>query len=133
MKSYSKNRYSDVEKYFSTKPTPNQKAWNVIHDFYHIILTFMENNKITKADLSRKLGISRSSVTQMFNKTPNITIKKMVEIADAVGVEVKISTFDQEKIKSHQIDKSTKDIRLWLKSSATAMSARKSRRDVKWN
>jgi len=105
MKRNLKNQYHDVESYFSAQASSNQKAWSIIHDFYHIILTFMENKKITKADLSRKLGISRASISQMFNKTPNITIRKMVEIADAVGIELKISTHDQEDTRNYKIIK----------------------------
>ena len=38
----------------------------------------MKKRKISKSSLAKKLGKSRSAVSQMFNKTPNITIKKMV-------------------------------------------------------
>ncbi|MFO7980323.1 MAG: helix-turn-helix transcriptional regulator [Candidatus Aminicenantes bacterium] len=93
----SKKNYKDVDKFFKAPLTPNQKAWMLIHEFYHIILSYMKENGISKADLARKLGKSRASVSQMFNKTPNLTIKKMTEIADAVGVEVKIKTEDLEK------------------------------------
>jgi len=69
------------------KPGAEDKAWGMILDYYHFILTYMEENNISKADLARSLKKSRAAVSQMFNKTPNITIKKMVEIADAIGVD----------------------------------------------
>jgi len=50
----------------------------------------MEKNKITKADLARKLGKSRAAISPMINKTPNITVIKMVEIADAVGIDLSV-------------------------------------------
>ncbi len=86
----SKNLLKEVDDFFSREPTTNQKAWGLIHDFYHLVLTYMENKKISKSDLAQRLGKSRSAITQMFNKTPNISIKKMVEIADAVGIEISI-------------------------------------------
>ncbi len=49
-----------------------------------------EPKEITKAELARRLGKSRSAITQMFNKTPNLTIKKMVEISDAIGFDINI-------------------------------------------
>ncbi len=82
----------EIDDFFSQPQTAHQKAWGIIHDFYHQILTFMEENNITKSDLARRLGKSRSAMTQMFNKTPNISILKMVEIASAIGVELNFST-----------------------------------------
>ena len=73
---------------FARKPTVGQKAWGLIHKFYSVILDNMERESINKSELAKRLGISRSAVTQMFNKTPNVSVRKMVEIADAVGVEL---------------------------------------------
>jgi len=50
----------------------------------------MEKQKITKAELAKKLGRSRSAISQMFNKTPNITVRKMVEIADSIGLDIDV-------------------------------------------
>ena len=87
-----KNFYNEIDDFFSQPQTENQKAWGIIHDFYHQILTYMEENNITKAELAKRLGKSRAAISQMFNKTPNITLLKMIEIANAVGVEINIET-----------------------------------------
>lgn len=108
----SKKEYKDVDNFFKAQLTPNQKAWSIIHEFYHIILTYMEKKKITKADLARKLGKSRASVSKMFNKTPNLTVKKMVEIADAIGVELNIDIHDLEKYKRKKF---IKNIHIYLR------------------
>jgi transcriptional regulator with XRE-family HTH domain len=50
----------------------------------------MKERNLKKADLAKRLGKSRAAITQMFNKTPNISVRKMVEIADAVGLEFEI-------------------------------------------
>jgi len=92
MKKNSKNSFKEIDDFFSSPPTPNQKAWGIINEFYHLILTYMEKNNIKKADLARKLGKSRSAVSQMFNKTPNVTIKKIVEISEAVGLDIDITS-----------------------------------------
>ena len=89
---HSHDIYKDVEDFFASPPSANEKAWGIIHDFYHMILTHMEEQGISKSDLAKRLGKSRSAITQMFNKTPNITLKKMVEIADAIGVDIRISS-----------------------------------------
>jgi transcriptional regulator with XRE-family HTH domain len=92
-----KNLYKDVEDFFKSPLTKEEKAWNLIHDFYHLILTRMEEKRISRSDLAKQLNRSKSSVSQMFNKTPNITVTKMVEIADVVGLDLKI--VDKEKQK----------------------------------
>lgn len=86
------NMFSEVETFFESPATAEEKAWGMIHDFYHLVLTYMEEQQISKADLSKRLGKSRSAISQMFNKTPNISLKKMVEIADAIGLDLRISS-----------------------------------------
>lgn len=77
--------------FFSTEPDANEKAWGLIHDFYHGILSYMGKNNISRSDLAKKLNLTRPAISQMFNKTPNVTLKKMVEIADALNQNLKIS------------------------------------------
>jgi len=108
MKKNSKDLYKEIDDFFDSPPSSNQKAWGLINDFYHMVLTYMEDNNITKADLAKKLGKSRSAISQMFNKTPNITIKKMVEISDAIGLNIDITSPEihnkiKEKDKYHVI------------------------------
>lgn len=102
-----KKQYKDIDDFFSAPPDVNQKAWGLIHEFYHIVLTYMEDQNITKADLARKLGKSRALISQMFNKTPNLSVKRMVEIAEAVGIEINISTNDLKEFKNVTIVRET--------------------------
>lgn len=84
------NLKDTINDIFGEEPDAEEKAWDMIHEFYHLVLTKMEGDGITRADLARKLGKSRASVSQMFNKTPNLSIMKMMEIADAVGLEISL-------------------------------------------
>jgi len=88
MKENSKNSYKEINDFFAEPKTSNQKAWDLINDFYHMVLSYMEKNNISKSDLANKLGKSRSAITQMFNKTPNISIRRIVEISDAIGMDI---------------------------------------------
>lgn len=97
-----KNLSKEIDDIFLQDPTPGQKAWDLIHDFYHIILTYMEENNISKAELAKRMSISRSAISQTFNETPNITIKKMVEIADAIGHDLRVQLIDKNSA-SHSI------------------------------
>lgn len=76
------------------------KAWDIIFEFYHQVLTKMEKHNISQADLARKLGKSRSAVSQLLNKTPNISIRRMVEIADAVGLEFTLTPVKHKRVHS---------------------------------
>jgi len=97
MKKNSKSSLQEIEKIFSEEPSANQKAWGIINDFYHLILSRMEKEGISKADLAKRLGRTRSAISQMFNKNPNLTIKKMVEIADSVGLDLSIIPAELKK------------------------------------
>lgn len=90
MKKNLKNSLQEIEKIFSEEPSINQKAWGIINDFYHLILSRMEKEGIKKSDLAKRLGRTRSAISQMFNKNPNLTIKKMVEIADSLDLDLAI-------------------------------------------
>ncbi len=93
----SSDSYKEIESFFAAPLTTRQKAWLLIDKFYHLILSHMADKSITRSQLARKLDRSKSSVSQMFNKTPNISILKMVEIADAVGVRLDIVDYEKQR------------------------------------
>lgn len=92
MSKNSKSSLKEINDFFSAEPDAEDKAWIIIDEFYHYVATYMKNNNISRADLARRLAKSRAAITQMFNKTPNITVLKMVKIADAIGVDLSIVT-----------------------------------------
>jgi len=94
----SENLRNSINDLFSEEPDAEEKAWDMIHEFYHLVLTKMERDGITRADLARKLGKSRASVSQMFNKTPNLSIMKMMEIADAVDLNISLKEGKREEV-----------------------------------
>jgi len=100
MKKNSKDLYKDIDDFFAADFTPNQKAWSMIHNFYQIILTEMKNEGIKRADIAAKLGISPAAVSKLLNKTPNISLKKMVELADSVGLDLVITPVRKDMYKT---------------------------------
>ena len=97
-----KKPLKDIEKKVNdllhTELSTEDKAWDIIFEFYHHVLTRMEEQGITQADLARKLGKSRSAISQLLNKTPNISVIRMVEIADAVGLEFSLAPVKNKKV-----------------------------------
>jgi len=51
----------------------------------------MEKQGLSKADLARKLGVSRAFVTKLLNGKPNITMRTLVEVAMALGLTVNVT------------------------------------------
>lgn len=62
----------DIDEFFGSPPNANQKAWGIINDFCHIMLT---KSNITDKEL---------------DITPDITVKELIEIADKYDVEIKV-------------------------------------------
>ncbi len=54
------------------------------------IARLMEDQKVTKAELARRLGRSRAYITQMLSGSTNLTVRTLAEVAYALGVEVKL-------------------------------------------
>lgn len=64
-----------------------------ILEFNEKIVTHMEANSISRAELSRRLGVSKAFVTKMLNGNPNLTIKTMMSVADALGCELNLEIY----------------------------------------
>lgn len=54
------------------------------------IARLMEEQKVTKAELARRLGKSRAYITQMLSGSTNLTVRTLAEVAFALGAEVKL-------------------------------------------
>lgn len=86
-----KNLSNFIENFLEGKPSVNQKAWDIIHQFYHLILTKMEKDNIKRSDIAVRLNISKAAVSKRLNNTPNTSVLKMVELADAVGLDINLT------------------------------------------
>ena len=51
----------------------------------------MEKRGMTKADLARKLGVSRARITQFFNGTGNMTLRTLYKLSHALNYEIAFS------------------------------------------
>lgn len=59
-----------------------------IIDFNEKIIARMEELKINRAELAKRLGVSKAFVTKLLNGNPNMTIKTMISIANALGCQL---------------------------------------------
>jgi DNA-binding phage protein len=62
------------------------------------ILKAMEDNKISKVKLAKKLGKSRQYVTRILNETANFTLKSIAEIACALDMQAQARIYAQDEV-----------------------------------
>jgi len=55
------------------------------------ILTTMEYNNISKAELAERMGVSRAYISKLFNSSTNLTLTTLAKISIALGVHIGIS------------------------------------------
>lgn len=56
---------------------------------YNSVKGAMKELKVTRAELSRRLGTSRAAVTEMFQE--NWTIDRLQTVAEALGISIEIT------------------------------------------
>ena len=54
------------------------------------ICELMQEKKISRAELARRLGRSRAYVTRLLNGQPNVTLKTLTQIAVALGEGIEV-------------------------------------------
>lgn len=82
------NKKTSTNDWFTEEETSLDRAYDTLFEFYHRILTIMDEKGIKKSDLAKKMNKSRSYITQLLNNNLNISILKMVELSDAVGYDI---------------------------------------------
>jgi transcriptional regulator with XRE-family HTH domain len=60
------------------------------------IARLMEERKVSKAELARRMGRSRAYITQLLSGSTNLTVRTLAEVAYALGVEVKLESVPLE-------------------------------------
>ncbi|GBD99037.1 helix-turn-helix protein [bacterium BMS3Abin07] len=65
----------------------------VILDFTEKIVRKMEEKDISRAELARRLNVSKAFVTKMLNGNPNLTIKTMMSVADALECDLNLDIY----------------------------------------
>src|SRR6266567_7758115 len=56
----------------------------VIIDFTEKVVAAMRERDMSRVELAQRLGVSKAFVTKLLNGNPNLTIRTMVSLADAL-------------------------------------------------
>ena len=64
-------------------------------DITEKIHEIMAKKNISRNDLAKKMGVSRASVSQLLNQGSNITIKRLLKIAEALDCNVDVQIVEK--------------------------------------
>ena len=64
------------------------------------IAALMQEKKVTRAELARRMGISRAAVTAFLRDGSNLTLRRMLRIADALGAELTVKIGGKEAVEA---------------------------------
>ena len=64
---------------------------NAQSDIYGLVIDYMEKEGINRTQLAERLGCTKGYVSQILNGEFNYTLKKLIELALAVGMVPKIT------------------------------------------
>lgn len=67
----------------------------ILH-FTEQVAAAMQGLRMTRAGLARKLGVSKAFVTKLLNGNPNLTIRTMVSLAEALGCRIDLNLYPRE-------------------------------------
>ena len=69
-----------------------------ITEFIEDIWRLMEEQKVSRAELARRLGTSRAYVTKLLGGNANFTLQTMTKVAMALGSTVHVHVADQKAV-----------------------------------
>jgi len=86
-----KNLFYPEDKSFSNAEERAYAREDLVYNVTEDILIALEDLNITKKELARKLGKSKSYVTQVLSGARNMTLGSMSDICFALGIEPKVT------------------------------------------
>ena len=74
------------------KARKHDEYWlaGVMIEFTEMVCKFMEEQKMTRTDLAKKLDVSSAYITKLLRGNANVTLKTMVRLAKVFNKEIKI-------------------------------------------
>ena len=98
----SENLRKNLERYrqFLERARQSVDFWvdGPITEFAEDIWRLMEEQKVSRAELARRLGTSRAYVTKLLGGNANFTLQTMTKVAMALGATIHVHVADQKAI-----------------------------------
>lgn len=77
-----------------TEESANDFVHRLSFDFITQLAKRLETGPLSRAEFATKLGLSKGRISQIFNSPSNLTVKKAVAYARALGMKVSIVAYD---------------------------------------
>lgn len=88
------------KEYEEAKESFEYKLEGLEIDVLEKIAEVMENKGISKTALAQKLGVTKQAITNLFINGSNITLKRLLSIADALDCNVEINIIETNYFKN---------------------------------
>ncbi len=93
----------DTRKWFKQRieqleADPEYRTERLILELNEEICRLMEEQKINRAELARRLGVQRQFITKLLYGMPNLTLSTLVKIATALGMHVDLKLAKQKQV-----------------------------------
>jgi len=75
---------------------PEFLAEEAILEFTEKLVAKMQEQKVSRAELAKRLDVSKSFITKLLNGNPNMTIKTMVAIAAMLDCRLNLDIYNKE-------------------------------------
>ncbi len=105
---------TDIE-LFEASSTKNQRLLrqeDLILDITELLSAAMEDKRVTKSELAKRLGKTKGFITQVLSGNRNLTLRTIADIADALGFRVQVrreplptATHSSAKVRSRREEK----------------------------
>jgi antitoxin component HigA of HigAB toxin-antitoxin module len=92
---------TDVKSWFSDKldrfsDDPEFQIEEMVLDFTEKLVAKMQEQKVSRAELAKRLDVSKTFITKLLNGNPNMTIKSMVAIATMLDCRLNLDIYNKE-------------------------------------
>jgi len=98
----SENLRKSIERYraFLEEAQKSVDYWvdGPIVEFSEDIWRLMEEQKVSRAELARRLGTSRAYITKLLGGNANFTLQTMTKVAMALGATIHVHVADQKAV-----------------------------------
>jgi transcriptional regulator with XRE-family HTH domain len=74
--------------------TPDSLAFSQALDFMYLVADQMDKQGISKTELAKKMGISKSHLSQLFDSGGSITLKTLARFQIALGFRIDLAQTD---------------------------------------
>ncbi len=75
---------------------PEYVLEGLLYDLTEQVVEAMERSGVSRAQLAEKLGTNRAYITQFLRGKPNTTLRTLVRLAAALGIELQVRFADRD-------------------------------------